>query len=176
MPPGLHGLYLGGGYPELGAARLAANESLRRAIRERAAAGLPVYAECGGLMYLSEEIADLEGARHPMAGVLPLSVRMLPRLKALGYREVTLAADGILGPRGIRARGHEFHYSEIAAEAAPLKRPYFVTNRQGGEPTTEGYSYKNVLASYMHLHFGSNPEVASNLVRSCQTYKVLKRD
>jgi len=171
LPADLHGVYLGGGYPELKASHLSANEALRRALREGAAAGLPIYAECGGLMYLSEEITDLEGARHPMVGALPLKVRMLPRLKALGYREVTLTAPGLLGPAGTRARGHEFHYSEIAEEPADLKRLYRIANRRLGEPAAEGYCRGNVLASYVHLHFGSNPEVARCLVQGCQAYK-----
>jgi cobyrinic acid a,c-diamide synthase len=171
LPRDLHGLYLGGGYPELKAARLSANEPLRRAIRAQAAGGLPVYAECGGLMYLAEDLTDLEGNRHPMAGVLPLSVRMLPRLKALGYREVTLAAAALLGPAGTRARGHEFHYSELVAEPPDLRRLYRLTPRRGGEPVAEGYGLNNVLASYVHLHFGSNPEVARHLVDCCRAYK-----
>jgi cobyrinic acid a,c-diamide synthase len=171
LPENLHGIYLGGGYPELSAAQLAANDDLRRDLREQAAAGLPVYAECGGLMYLSEEITDLEGRRHPMAGVLPLKVRMLPRLKALGYREITLAAAGLLGPAGTRARGHEFHYSEITGETPGLKHFYRLTPRRGGEPVAEGYGLNNVLASYVHLHFGSNPEVARHLVDYCRAYK-----
>jgi cobyrinic acid a,c-diamide synthase len=171
LPPNLQGLYLGGGYPELFAARLSANEGLKRQIVQQAAAGLPIYAECGGLMYLSQEIQDLEGRPHVMAGVLPLQVRMLKRLKALGYREITLMADGLLGPAGTKARGHEFHYSEIDAETGDLLRLYRLTARQGTETAAEGYYIKNVLASYVHLHFGSNPEVARNLVQKCLDYK-----
>ena len=89
LPAELHGIYLGGGYPELYAGKLAANAVLRQALQAGAAAGLPIYAECGGLMYLAREIRDLEGRAHPMTGVLPFAVRMLPRLKSLGYREVT---------------------------------------------------------------------------------------
>jgi len=172
LPENLHGVYLGGGYPELYATQLAANAGMKRSIAVQAAAGLPVYAECGGLMYLSREIEDLEGRRHPMAGVLPLSVRMLPRLKALGYREITLTGSGLLGPKGTKARGHEFHYSEIAAELEDLPRLYKITARQGQETAPEGYSVNNVLASYVHLHFGSNPAVARHLVERCLDYKV----
>ncbi len=171
LPANLHGLYLGGGYPELFAAQLAANEGLKRDLKVRAAAGLPIYAECGGLMYLSQEIRDLEGHHYPMAGLLPLKVRMLKRLRALGYREITLTAAGLLGPAGTRARGHEFHYSEIAAETGDLDRLYHLTARQGAEAPAEGYSNNHVLASYVHLHFGSNPEVARNLVEHCRAYK-----
>jgi cobyrinic acid a,c-diamide synthase len=172
LPGGLHGLYLGGGYPELYAEDLAANQSLKQALKEQAQGGLPIYAECGGLMYLAQELQDLEGKSFPMAGLLPLQVRMLPRLGALGYREVTLLAAGLLGPPGTKARGHEFHYSEIAAEPPDLPRLYRLTPRQGGEATNEGYCLKNVLASYVHLHFGSNPELARHLVNSCRDYKV----
>ena len=86
LPENLHGIYLGGGYPELFAAQLAANEGLKRELAAQAAAGLPIYAECGGLMYLSQEIKDLEGRTHAMVGLLPLKVRMLKKLRALGYR------------------------------------------------------------------------------------------
>lgn len=171
LPENLHGLYLGGGYPELFAAQLAANDGLKRSLAAQAAAGLPIYAECGGLMYLCEEIQDLEGRRYPMVGLLPLKVRMLKRLRALGYREITLTANGLLGPAGTKARGHEFHYSEIAAETGVLPRLYRVTPRQGQEAPPEGFWVKNVLASYVHLHFASNPEVARQLVEHCRTYK-----
>ncbi len=171
LPGEVHGLYLGGGYPELFARELSANQGMLRAIREQAEAGLPTYAECGGLMYLSREIHDLEGKPHPMAGVLPFGVRMLTRLKALGYREVTLTAPGLLGPPGTQARGHEFHYSEIISEPEGLPRIYQLTPRRGGEPLREGYTLHQVLASYVHLHFGSNPEAARHLVDHCRRFK-----
>lgn len=174
LPENLHGIYLGGGYPELFAAQLAANRELQRALQAAARAGLPIYAECGGLMYLSQELQDLAGNRHPMAGVLPLKMRMLSRLRALGYREITLTGPGLLGPAGTRARGHEFHYSEIVAVPPDLPRLYRITARGGTEEPQEGYGVKNVLASYVHLHFGSNPEVARNLVESCLAYKQIK--
>ncbi|MBM4285717.1 MAG: cobyrinate a,c-diamide synthase [Deltaproteobacteria bacterium] len=171
LPADLHGLYLGGGYPELSAPALADNDSLRRAIREAAAAGLPIYAECGGLMYLSDEIRTTEGRAFPMTGVLPLQVRMLPRLQALGYREVTLAASCLLGPAGARGRGHEFHYSEIVSGADGLARLYRLTPRTGKEETREGFAVHNVLASYVHLHFAGNPDLARHLVAACREYK-----
>jgi cobyrinic acid a,c-diamide synthase len=176
LPPGLHGIYLGGGYPELHAVQLAANAGMRQALKEGATAGLPIYAECGGLIYLVKEIRDLEGLAHPMAGIFPFTVRMLPRLKALGYREVTLAAAGLLGPAGTRARGHEFHYSEMVGEPTDVPRLYRLKSRKGGEAVAEGYCEHNVLASYVHLHFGSNPDVARNLVASCRKYKELLRE
>jgi cobyrinic acid a,c-diamide synthase len=171
LPPGLDGVYLGGGYPELYAGQLAANDGLKQALKEAAAGGMPIYAECGGLMFLAREIRDLEGRVHPMAGVFPFAVRMLPRLKALGYREVTLTAPGLLGTAGTMARGHEFHYSEIVGEPDGVPRLYRLTPRRGGAAVSEGFSQNRVLASYVHLHFGSNPEVARHLVASCRAYK-----
>ena len=106
-----------------------------------------------------------------MTGVLPFAVRMLPRLKSLGYREVTLTAAGLLGPAGTTARGHEFHYSEIVGEPDGVPRLYRLTPRRGGAAVNEGYGVHHVLASYVHLHFGSNPEVARNLVASCRRYR-----
>jgi cobyrinic acid a,c-diamide synthase len=171
LPAEVHGLYLGGGYPELYAGELSANQAMLRAVRERVREGLPVYAECGGLMYLCREIHDLQHQRHAMAGVLPFGVRMLPRLKGLGYREVTLTGDGLLGPPGTSARGHEFHYSEIVSEPPELSRLYELTARRGGAPVREGYTVNQVLASYVHLHFGSNPEVARHFVDRCRSFK-----
>jgi cobyrinic acid a,c-diamide synthase len=176
LPPDLDGVYLGGGYPELYAQGLAANVGLRQALKEAAAVGLPIYAECGGLMYLAREIRDLEGRPHPMAGVFPFAVRMLARLKALGYREVTLTAPGLLGPAGTTIRGHEFHYSEIIGEPDGVPRLYRLTPRRGGAAVAEGYGANNVLASYVHLHFGSNPGVARHLVASCRAYREKLRE
>ena len=111
-----------------------------------------------------------------MAGLLPFRVRMLPRLKTLGYREVTLRTAGLLGPAGTKARGHEFHYSEIEAETGDVRRVYQIAARQGSAPPPEGYSLGNVLASYVHLHFSSNPEVARHLVQSCLEYRASRRN
>lgn len=167
----LDGLYLGGGYPEVFSARLAENQSLRESILQKAEAGMPIYAECGGLMYLSEEIQDLDGQRHAMAGVMSFKVRMLPRLRALGYREVTLMEKTVLGSPGTKVRGHEFHYSEIVSEPRDLKKLYKISSRERFMPQAEGYSRWNVLASYIHLHFTSNPEVARQFIISCCTNK-----
>ncbi len=161
LPDRLDGLYLGGGYPELHAAKLAQNSSLLAQIRELAAKGLPVYAECGGFMALARSI---DGA--PMAGVFPARAQMLPRRRALGYREVTLAADSPLGPTGTTLRGHEFHYSDMAMPAE-VPRAYRLTRRAGEDAGEEGYLIGNVLGSYVHLHFGSNPQVARNFVEFC---------
>jgi len=165
--PEVDGLYLGGGYPEVHAARLAGNEAARAAVRAFVLEGRPVYAECGGLMYLAESLEDPEGGRHPMVGVLPVRVRMTPRRLTLGYREVRLAAGGLLGPAGANLRGHEFHASYL--EAAPVGLPcaYRVLDPTGGEPWSEGYRVRGTLASYVHLHPGSRPGTADAFVAAC---------
>jgi len=161
LPDNLAGIYLGGGYPELHAEQLQKNESLRWQIAEQARAGLPIYAECGGFMYLCAAIDD-----QPMCGVFPAQVKMLPRRRALGYRQVELRADSILGPARTLVRGHEFHYSEVEMPEN-VERCYRLSRRGGELLGIEGYCSKNVLGSYVHLHFGSNPQVAEHFVRFC---------
>ena len=164
--PDVDGLYLGGGYPELHAPRLAANRAVRAAVRGFALDGRPVYAECGGLMYLAERLDDPDGRGHPMAGVLPVHVRMAPRRLTLGYREVRLVGDTLLGPAGARLRGHEFHASHVDAPPS-VEALYEVADPAGGEAWVEGYRAGGALASYVHLHFGSGPGAASALVDAC---------
>jgi cobyrinic acid a,c-diamide synthase len=162
LPAGIAGLYLPGGYPELHAATLAANGALRARLRAAAEQGLPTYAECGGLMLLAEAIDG-----QPMAGVFPGTARMLPRRKALGYRAVTLAQDTLLGPAGTVVRGHEFHYSELDLPAG-IERCYRLQRSDGTAAGTEGFRIHNTLGSYVHLHFGSNPQVATAFVAFCR--------
>jgi cobyrinic acid a,c-diamide synthase len=161
LPADVEGIYIGGGYPELHAAALAGNAETRAAIRAFAAAGGPVYGECGGLMYLAEEL-EYEGARHPQCGVLPFSARMRGQL-ALGYVEVT-TTGGLFGA-GQVARGHVYHHSEI--EGTPdVDCCYSVRTSKGAE-SSEGYGIRSVLASYAHLHFRSNPSLATAFVDAC---------
>jgi len=154
LPVGVDGLYLPGGYPEVHAKSLSANAPMRRAVAAAARAGTPVYAECGGLMYLTETLTDTDGGEHAMCGVLPAACRMLPRRAALGYREVTLAAPGLMGRAGMRLRGHEFHYSEVDAAAldqAGVARTFRIARRGGGESRAEGWRMGETLATYAHL-------------------------
>lgn len=168
LPPGLHGIYLGGGYPELHAAALQVNRGMREQIRAFCRSGRPVYAECGGFLFLLQAIAGQDGRRCEMVGLFPAEARMQPRLSRLGYVEIeALPGCGFLG-QGQRARGHEFHYSEIAEMPAAVERCYRVHQGRGAEPRTEGYRIHNVLASYIHLHFASNPDFARNFVSLCR--------
>jgi cobyrinic acid a,c-diamide synthase len=177
LPEHLSGLYLPGGYPELYGERLMANAGLLAALRRAAQAGLPVYAECGGLLYLSQGIATRVGAQHAaplLAGLFPTRARMLTRRKAIGYREVTFITATPLGPAGTVARGHEFHYSELAMPE-DVPRSYRVVDRAGRPCPREGYLCGNVLGSYIHLHFASNPQLAEHFVSSCRQWRQAAR-
>ena len=167
--PNVDGVYLGGGYPELNGAALAANVTMRKSIADFAEAGGPVYAECGGLMYLTEAIVGTDGSRHAMVGLFPTEAKMCGKLQALGYVEVETQARTILGGRGARFRGHQFRYSELSPALAspPVQTVYSLRRRRGDETSVEGYSIGNVIASYVHAHWASNPGVARELVESC---------
>jgi cobyrinic acid a,c-diamide synthase len=176
-PDGLDGMYFGGGYPEMVAAELSANRSMRAAVRAMSLEGMPIYGECGGFMYLCRALIDSRGQPHEMTGCFPYTTRMLARRKALGYREITLRADSIFGPPGARARGHEFHYSQLEASGieARSEMVYRVASRSGQTIPEEGYLRRATLGSYIHLHFGSNPDLARGFVRSCRSSS-LKKD
>lgn len=163
--PDVDGVYLGGGYPELHAARLADNVAMREALRAHVARGRPLYAECGGLMYASEAIVTRDGARHAMLGLVAGVAVMQPRLAALGYVEVETTAPSILGPAGVRFRGHQFRYSQLAGASTSTR--YRVRVRRSGALGDEGYASGSVLASYVHAHWASDPEAARGFVRAC---------
>ncbi|MFO7875763.1 MAG: cobyrinate a,c-diamide synthase [Desulfovermiculus sp.] len=170
LPDNLQGLYLGGGYPELHARELAANRGLREEIVRYAAQGGPVYAECGGFMYLMQGLQDGQGNTFPLLGLFPFKARMHDRLRALGYREVEVRQATLLGPAGTVIRGHEFHYSSIADNLEKAHCVYSLRGRKGETVSCEGYTVHNVLASYVHLHFGSCPQVSENIVDFCRKF------
>jgi len=170
--PDVDGLYFGGGYPEASAGALAENRSLRETVRRFAARGGPIYAECGGLMYLARGIRTLDGRLHEMVGLVPAQAVMSDRLAAIGYVGVETQAPSLLGPAGLRFRGHEFRYS--ALEPAPALEPvYRLAPRWGGAPRLEGYRCGRngcVLASYVHAHWASCPEAAAGFVAACTEF------
>ncbi|HLJ87093.1 MAG TPA: cobyrinate a,c-diamide synthase [Candidatus Angelobacter sp.] len=165
--PDVDGLYLGGGYPELHADSLSANQAMRERVRAFANAGRPIYAECGGLMYLTSAIRTLDGTSHPMVGLIPGEAVMKDRLQALGYVEVETTGPSILGAAGLRFRGHQFRYSELQDLAPEIDRVYRIQRRRTGDALPEGYRNQCVVASYVHAHWASNPMVAKGFVRSC---------
>jgi cobyrinic acid a,c-diamide synthase len=166
-PPDVDGLYFGGGYPELYAQRLADNATLRKSVRRLVLdEHRPVYAECGGLMYLAEALEDADGHVHEMVGLLPARVTMRPPRMSLGYVDVTLTAPTLLGPAGTVARGQHFHFSTLSSVPASVPRAYRVA-APGGAPRAEGYLVDRALISYVHLHFASNPTLAQRFVDAC---------
>lgn len=165
LPDRLDALYFGGGYPELWAGALTANQTMQTAVRQFISAGKPVYAECGGLMYLARSIQDRAGRTWPMVGALPFTVVMTEKLQRFGYVEVTLTRDCILGAPGTTARGHSFHCSRIETATADIPHAYHLRYTLAGVDEAEGFSVGSVLASYIHLHFLSNPALATEFVR-----------
>jgi cobyrinic acid a,c-diamide synthase len=167
LPDGTDGVYLGGGFPELFAADLAANRPLLRQLRRAARRGLPIYAECGGLMYLARTLTDAAGARHRLAGLVPADVSLVGARLTLGYHEATAAADSLLLQRGESVRGHEFHYSRI--EPAASARPAYAI--AGRVPAAEGYARDGLLASYLHLHLAGAPQLAVRFGEACAAWR-----
>ncbi|MDG4476707.1 cobyrinate a,c-diamide synthase [Thiovibrio frasassiensis] len=168
LPEGLDGLYLGGGYPELYARELSSNLGMRQAVYDWGESGRPLYAECGGFMYLTEGIAGDDVGVLPMVGVFPVTARMQKKRASLGYREVRLEQDCFFGPAGSLFRGHEFHYSVIDEMPVQIERIYAVNRGVHRIDSREGYRYNNVLGGYLHLHFGFNPRMAVEFVRACR--------
>jgi cobyrinic acid a,c-diamide synthase len=173
LPEGIHGLYLGGGYPELYAAELSANESMRNDIARFAERGLPMYAECGGFMYLTEAIVTTDERTYPMVGLFPTRARMKSRLAALGYVEVEGVNDSPWLHQNEHARGHEFRYSTIDEMPAHIARQYRVKTRDGVR--AEGFVAGSTLASYIHLHWASCHEIASRFVAACANVSSLSQ-
>jgi cobyrinic acid a,c-diamide synthase len=155
LPPGTAALLVGGGFPEVYAAELAANEPLRKEVAVLAERGAPIAAECAGLLWLCR---SLDGA--PMCGVLPADAAMTGRL-SLGYRDAVALSDSWLAPAGTRVTGHEFHRTALAPAAGPA--PAWAWTDQPGE----GFVAGNVHASYLHLHWAARPGIARGLVAAC---------
>ena len=171
LPEDLDALYLGGGYPELHAPQLSLNYSMLLAIRRFAASNRPVYAECGGMIYLSQRLKIADGSTHEMAGVLCFSIEMTGKLEKFGYVTVELTRDCLLGERGMVVRGHSFHYSRIV-DAPSMPTSYCLGYSLSRKQEDEGFSLGNVLASYVHLHFRAAPQIARHFVefaKSCRS-------
>jgi cobyrinic acid a,c-diamide synthase len=169
MPEDTDGVFLGGGFPEMFAAQLSENAAMRSGLASAATEGMPVYAECGGYMYLAQKLRDFAGTAYPMAGVFAGTAVMHKRRRALGYVEVTGAKGNFLLPPGEACRGHEFHWSDMENtcgatlyEKVPL-----------GEPA--GEQVQTCVGSYIHLHFLSNPNVAKRFVEACIRYRQRRR-
>lgn len=162
-------LYIGGGFPETQAQGLMDNAAMRGAVKAAAAEGLPIYAECGGLMYLAESLTWM-GETYAMAGVLPLQLSVEKRPQGHGYMEVETDGDSPFLPRGIRLRGHEFHYSRVPGKT-PLSTVYRVLRGTGLGEGRDGLRQGNTVASYLHLHALGVPEWAPGLVAAARRFR-----
>ncbi len=162
--PDIAGLYIGGGYPELHMEALARNSKARQRVRQLVEMGMPVFAECGGFMYLCESIIQ-EGLSMPMAGVFPVNVELTPKPQGLGYVEATVDQDTPFFQKGRVLQGHEFHYSRAhAADGAELTFALKLSRGEGILASLDGLLYKQTFAAYTHLHALGVPEWAHNFV------------
>ncbi|HTK10466.1 MAG TPA: cobyrinate a,c-diamide synthase [Ktedonobacteraceae bacterium] len=165
LPDDLDLLYFGGGFPELFAEQLAKNQMMLASVRSAVQQGIPVYAECGGYMYLGKSCIDASGQSHEMLGILPYTFRMGTARAQLGYREITTARQTIIGPAGMRLRGHEFHWSQlIDPPGADEQAAYIIEAR---EKKREGYADETILASYVHIPLAANRHALIGLIHSC---------
>jgi cobyrinic acid a,c-diamide synthase len=172
FPQGVDGLYLGGGFPELFAQSLAQNHTAHTVLRQCIQAGLPTYAECGGLMYLCDALVDLKGQSWKMLGILLATTLMSPAL-TLGYRQGIAQAASPLISAGAIVRGHEFHRSKLASSQLPNLfhstglSPHAI-------PQPEGWRLANVHASYLHLHWGTTPHLPQQFIQACDRYRTTR--
>lgn len=170
--PELHGLYLGGGFPETQAERLSANVAVRDRVRALSRSGLPIYAECGGMMYLCAGLKVGE-TEYPMAGVFEASTVLCPKPQGLGYVEVETVLDTPFFPKGTRLRGHEFHYSRCVrfdADHGPafaMKRGVGLGKGPGGL-NQDGLFRDATLAAYTHIHASGVPGWAESFVAAAR--------
>jgi cobyrinic acid a,c-diamide synthase len=169
--PALDALYIGGGFPETHARQLAENKGFRDVLKDLAEDGLPIYAECGGLMYLGEELV-LKEKSYPMVGILPVTFGFYHRPQGHGYTVVTVENDNPFYDIGAEIRGHEFHYSRVLKWSGDEKDLVFRMQRGVGiTKDKDGICYKNVLATYTHIHALGTPQWAPAMVRNAAAFQ-----
>lgn len=171
LPEDIDGIFFGGGYPELFAKELSENKTILQEVRDRSEQGMPIYAECGGLMYLGSDLEDLDGEIYPMVGILEGKSRMQKRLQRFGYCEGLVQAEIPIAKKGDVIRGHEFHYSNFESdELAILNMRKNMTD--GSLKTwTGGYQKNNSFGSYLHAHFGGNYSFALEFIKNMEAYR-----
>lgn len=163
LPEGTNGIYIGGGFPEIYSRELSQNRPMLAALKLAGENHIPIYAECGGLMYLGRSMRDISGQEHQMVGLLPVASHLANTNLVLGYRTVRALSDGPLLTNGEELRGHEFHWSRLDHE--PQQEAAYWVLEQGRR---EGFHSENVLASYIHLHFASRAGLAQRFVLFCK--------
>ena len=169
LPSDLDGLYLGGGFPELFAAELAANKTMCDAVKSALDQGLPAYAECGGMLYLGSTLTDSAGVTHTMTGFFPFQAEMTKRLQHFGYVEARFDRGCLLAPKSAGIRAHEFHYSRI--QNADEQAPVLSLRKADGSSWRGGWCRDTVFAAYPHIHFYSDPALARRFVSHCLEYR-----
>lgn len=169
LPENISGLIIGGGFPEMFAEKLQANKKIRAAIRTAAENNLPVYAECGGFMYLMNSITDFGGRNFEMCGVIPACAVMTDKLQTVGYIDAEILQDCIIGRAGEKLHAHEFHFS--TAEISADKNIFACKRMRTGKIFRAGFVDKNIVASYLHIHFAGCPNAADNFIAACKNYK-----
>jgi cobyrinic acid a,c-diamide synthase len=167
--PQLDALYIGGGFPETHAIALSENRTFRKSLKDAAEGGLPVYAECGGLIYMGKKLT-LGEKSYPMAGVLPISFELKRKPQAHGYTALKVAKANPFLKRGLELKGHEFHYSKVTKveTGGEVSFAYRMLRGEGISGGMDGMSYKNVLATYTHLHALGFPEWADGVLKAAR--------
>ncbi|WP_251441038.1 cobyrinate a,c-diamide synthase [Veillonella intestinalis] len=173
--PSVDAVLFGGGFPEMFLTQLSENQSMLHSIREAAASGMPIYAECGGLMYLCEAVTDFEGNVRPMVGLVPAQCVMQAKLQKVGYVTATALQDTLLAPKGSSLRGHEFHFSTMEpVEPMTVDTFPWAFHFEGGrkgQTYNGGYSHGNILATYLHLNFAGNESAAAQFIAKARAYR-----
>lgn len=176
LPPDIHAAYLGGGVSEAYVGRLAANRGFIDSLRHAHAMGLPIYAEGSGLSYCARTLRTSDGGEHRMAGILPVDIALEAGTLRAGYRDLRIATPGMLGPEGTRLRGHEFHFSRVVSEGGSWPPLYRMHDCDGEPLGCEGWARGNVAASFVNLHFGQDPKLATRLVAAARASARRRRD
>jgi cobyrinic acid a,c-diamide synthase len=166
--PDVDGVYMAGAASERHAEALAANGRMRASIRDAHNDGVPIYAECGGLTYLSERLLDASGASHEMVGLLPFTAAPEAGERRVGYRRLRPLQDCLIAPRGRELRGYEFHWSRLGDATSGVRHAYELSDPHGYISGHEGYIAGRLLASNIHVHFGQDPSLASSLLDACR--------
>lgn len=169
--PEVDGLYFGGGYPEVFAPQLESASAMRRKVKKAASSGMPIYAECGGMMYFCDSVTDGEGCKRKMCGLFDAEVEMTDRLQAIGYVEVEARKDNVLSRKGWTTRGHEFHFSRVI-NLGEKDFAYDMVRGKGIADSKDGMMAYGTMASYTHLHFASCPKFVRRFVDNCEKWRV----
>ena len=172
--PDVDGIFFGGGFPEMFLSQLGNNESMKDSIRKASEKGMPIYAECGGLMYMTEAVTDFEGNTYPMVGIVPATCEMQQSLQRVGYVSATMLEPSILGSVKDTLRGHEFHFSTMTPTQSPFPWAFELVGGRKPKAYQGGYAHKNVLASYLHINFSGSEEAAKAFVDACEGYSQRK--